>query len=205
MMNAALEASKRDMLTNSSPNSPFNDYEQTDYTEQIEEYNNYPEEYNCPEITIQNFDQSYEDLELNVEEETSRLRPYSVLTQEDIILQQTTLIKKTSELLGVSFSDARVLLKIMKWDSDQLYLDYTDNPEAISKKAGIDPNHSQIVTGKKGKGECLICMEDSNDITTLSCAHGYCKACWKQYLTLEVKEKKETNFMPWFRLWQSYG
>eukprot|EP01129_Flabellula_baltica_P011480 TRINITY_DN503_c0_g1_i1.p1 TRINITY_DN503_c0_g1~~TRINITY_DN503_c0_g1_i1.p1 ORF type:complete len:420 (+),score=78.60 TRINITY_DN503_c0_g1_i1:645-1904(+) len=33
-------------------------------------------------------------------------------------------------------------------------------------------------------------MDESDTITTLSCGHGYCIACWKDYLSLKILEKK---------------
>jgi len=134
------------------------------------------------------------DFDSKASDDSVRLKPYNVLSHDDIVEQQTNLIRKTSELLGVTFSDARVLLKVMKWDSDKLYLEYTDNTDAVCKKAGIDPTKNQTVTGKKGTGECLICMEYSDDITNLSCGHGYCADCWKDYLAIEVKEKNQKFF-----------
>uniref|UniRef100_A0A6B2L3S1 RBR-type E3 ubiquitin transferase n=1 Tax=Arcella intermedia TaxID=1963864 RepID=A0A6B2L3S1_9EUKA len=100
------------------------------------------------------------------------------------------------EFLNINFSDARTLLKHMKWDIDKLFEQFAENLEGICKAAGVDLSSTQTVTGKKGKGECLICFDESDDITTLSCSHGYCKECWKQYLGLQIKELSQKIICP---------
>ena len=54
-------------------------------------------------------------------------------------------------------------------------------------------NYPQKVEKKYGKQICFICDEEymqSNYTTLEKCSHSFCKACWRKYLSVEIKEKK---------------
>jgi len=123
-------------------------------------------------------------------------KPYIVLSKTDITNLQKERIKKTKDFLSVSPGVARILLQFMKWDEEKLFEKFAENREKICKLAGVDPDIEQSVTGTQGQGECQICMEESNKITTLTCGHGFCRGCWKQYLDLQIKENKQNIKCP---------
>eukprot|EP01124_Arcella_intermedia_P024768 TRINITY_DN4251_c0_g2_i1.p1 TRINITY_DN4251_c0_g2~~TRINITY_DN4251_c0_g2_i1.p1 ORF type:complete len:734 (-),score=150.77 TRINITY_DN4251_c0_g2_i1:19-2220(-) len=125
-----------------------------------------------------------------------KLQPYKVWSESDIVAQQTEIISKTAEFLNVSFGSARQLLKYKRWNHEELYLEFSDNPAKVCAASGVSTERGQEVFSKKTSGNCLVCMEDSDEITILSCGHGYCYDCWKQYLGLQIKEQNTKILCP---------
>ena len=39
--------------------------------------------------------------------------------------------------------------------------------------------------------ECGICLEETNDWTSLGCSHKFCKNCIAKHLSVELDEKKK--------------
>jgi ariadne-1 len=77
-----------------------------------------------------------------------------------------------------------------------------DNSEALLKRCGVGLEwlqEQQPVTGTMGEGTCSICFDTTSDVTTLSCQHGFCASCWKNYLSIKIKEKEQIIRCPGYK------
>jgi ariadne-1 len=129
-------------------------------------------------------------------------KPYQILSRDDIVTEQTAAINKVCDFLCLPFSSGRILLQMFHWDVEQLLERWAEDSKALCKKAGISPPEEGAQRDsnlKKSAGECTICSEDVKDLLILSCGHGFCSSCWKDYLKVAITEKKEQISCPAFK------
>jgi ariadne-1 len=180
--------------------------EQMDYDDDSDIYGR-----SIPGSVRQSTDSIYNDQEeadgFQFEEEDTKKkdRSYEVLTVDDIVLKQTTSISKVCDFLNVPFSSARALLHYMSWDNEKLLERWADDAKTLCTKTGVEmPRDEDVKTqrnalAKVAPGECSVCGDDNDKIATLTCGHGLCGDCWKEFLSVHIKEKKKTILCPGFK------
>ena len=96
------------------------------------------------------------------------------------------------------FSTAVTLLNHLKWDKDNLFEKYLDDPDKLFKEAKISKpktNEEKEKTNREKRLKysdemlCEICylIQPRSLMTGLEeCAHMYCKKCWNGYLTNKI-------------------
>lgn len=152
-----------------------------------------------PEISGEDLEEA-EDDEFDVDDEfggfeetekASEGPPFECLSRDGIVARQSQLIDKVSDFLELNSTSSRALLQHFSWEPEKVFTAWTEDSAKICKKVGIDlaTASGQTVRGKKSQGECLVCYEET-ELYKLSCSHGYCKDCWKGYLSVLIKEHR---------------
>lgn len=101
--------------------------------------------------------------------------------------------KEVSELLGITESQAVLLLKVTCWDVERLLEEYLHHAERLCEKAGLPPpaeNNRECVSSEVRQNfACDICANEGDlAASSLPCQHLYCDECWQTYLHLKVAQ-----------------
>lgn len=118
---------------------------------------------------------------------------FACLSPKEIAQKQETEITVVADLCNLSRSDAGSLLRFFQWKKEKLLASYFENPSRVIKEAGIQFKHNDKTSTsieKSSLHSCSICGDDYelDTCTALSCSHMFCNQCWKEYLTLKIKE-----------------
>lgn len=112
------------------------------------------------------------------------------LTSSGIMEARANTVQEVCEFLCLEPHDAQVLLQHFKWDKNELLERYSSNPEKVCKDAGLKL-HSTSNKPKVTSITCSICDEDVTEaqgFTALSCDHYFCNNCWKENLSILIKD-----------------
>jgi len=113
------------------------------------------------------------------------------LNAEDLINQQQEQVIHVHEVLGVPLGISGSLLRAYQWNKEQLFLDFFENKDRVCKKAKVSLDDYVYHTGDPNdEMTCAVCYDDfsGDQMLALSCKHFLCKACWKDYLEVAVKD-----------------
>jgi ariadne-1 len=112
---------------------------------------------------------------------------------EEIAAQQKDLIAQASEILSLRPPLMRILLRRHKWDLENLMSAFGDKGEDwLYDDAGLARPGSKTQQKRAGAtGSCLICFSDVPEaqMCALDCGHEFCLDCWREYLTVKIKEE----------------
>ena len=116
--------------------------------------------------------------------------PWSISEYVDQKLLQPVRMLKSSQLPNCSFDDLLVMLQYKRWQSDELILDFIDNPALLYEKAGLpypDPPNNTFKTVTQY--DCSICCESYPRVVvySLSCNSDFCINCYYNYVTNQVR------------------
>ena len=125
---------------------------------------------------------------------------FIVLSRRDILERQKQAVERIASILpNLPLTAVRVLLAAHEWQAEKMLEAYSEDSHAVLSRVGLpDPEETVRIeaNSKETTGECGICGEISDDLTALMCGHSFCGDCWKAYLTIEVREKKQTITCP---------
>lgn len=119
-----------------------------------------------------------------------KVRECECLTPDMILERQQSAISVVRGILEhLPISSVRVLLQSFQWDANKMLARFTEDPDGVLEEAGLPATALEPGTRALGVNECPICFDDE-DLVALHCGHAFCKDCWRQYLTIQVKERK---------------
>eukprot|EP00741_Cyanophora_paradoxa_P011402 tig00020556_g11013.t1 len=128
-----------------------------------------------------------------VEEPTLSRPKEKALTEDDIIRTQQNEIEKVAEVLSVTKSVAGALLRHFRWDQERVLSKcFEDGAEKVVADLGLTVEEGEdVVAGPSGVVDgdpiCGVCFDSEVSIRN-PCGHGFCDACWKQFLTIKIDE-----------------
>ncbi|EFC43615.1 predicted protein [Naegleria gruberi] len=123
---------------------------------------------------------------------------YVILTQEEIVQEQEKEIARIVEIVGVTDTSAKVLLRKCGCKFLQvLNIFFENGKEGLLKAAGLSENDLRDADSLKVSGcetfECPLCYDDvpADQCTKLpACSHAFCNNCWKAHIESKIKEGK---------------
>ncbi|KAK9747733.1 hypothetical protein RND81_02G012300 [Saponaria officinalis] len=123
--------------------------------------------------------------------QSSLQKTYRVLLEADVKQLRDNGVEHIHSALSQSKDDALKLLYHYKWNESLLLDEWFDDEERVRKKVGLLSNPTefrfteQLIT-------CGICFEsfplNRHHFYPTVCGHSYCIACWKDYLTVSIKD-----------------
>jgi len=167
---------------------PENAQQEDDNVASDNEDDKYPEDEN---------EEEEDDFEVAFEFEGRKYEnEFSCLSPEEIISAQEAEIKSIADLFNITRHVAGLLLRHYSWKKERLIARMCENPELVLKEAGVtsDGNADAITISKAvistGEDGCSICGDDTpaERCTALTCGHRFCNDCWRNYMTLKIKE-----------------
>ena len=152
----------------------------------------------------------WEEMEMYDEEEFSptlvRQTSYNILGTDEIQDKINTIVRNYSEVLGVSYDEALIMLFHYRWKAHKLQDDWLENEYKTRVDSGISiPSPGFDFTNSRGiklgsislikgtSGCCQICLEPNINRDSLQCGHAFCTICWEAYLTNLVYENMCIN------------
>eukprot|EP01094_Clydonella_sp_ATCC50884_P011617 TRINITY_DN2140_c0_g1_i4.p1 TRINITY_DN2140_c0_g1~~TRINITY_DN2140_c0_g1_i4.p1 ORF type:complete len:315 (-),score=82.62 TRINITY_DN2140_c0_g1_i4:588-1448(-) len=131
---------------------------------------------------------------------SSRGNEYTPLTPDDIWEKQQEALKTVGGILTfMPAYCARALLTYYHWDAMSMLAAYSEDANEVCKKAGVPPPENIAPADFDPDDRmCGVCFDDydEDEFTRIQCGHGLCNDCWKEYLAMQVKERKEVILCP---------
>ncbi|PSR80304.1 hypothetical protein PHLCEN_2v6776 [Hermanssonia centrifuga] len=128
------------------------------------------------------------------------------LSLEDLQNLLTSDIRRVASITGLEHPIASILLQHFRWNEDRLLEKYMDSRATVLREAG-EPQNNQPPSNaappnKRARLDtptefvCAICFDtlSADEIFKLRCAHGFCAACWTQYVTTKVRDEGQCFF-----------
>lgn len=107
----------------------------------------------------------------------------------EVYLQMQEFMYQIVELLFVSNTTARLLLKHYDWDKDKLIIDFIEGREKCFKDANVLDNLNLTTNnGKPDENVCEICYTEGDLISLIECHHAFCRDCWAGHLCTQIKD-----------------
>lgn len=124
----------------------------------------------------------------------TRQLSFDILSGEDLILRQETMIQKAMEQFYVSREDAAILARSYNWKMQELVNDWLNGPEKVRKEKGIAISSEKIVLDDNF--DCSVCGETrkSAKVSYLNCNHVFCDVCWANWLNSEADKGPSAIF-----------
>ncbi|KAL0489974.1 ariadne [Acrasis kona] len=120
---------------------------------------------------------------------------YMVWDYKDIIKKQQVEVERVAEVLGISNSSARVLLRKFEWKSENIMNTFFEKELAgVLKQANITIDDIKMNQDENENAdddyECPLCLDDKkiSQTTRLPCGHRFCNDCWRYHIELKIKE-----------------
>jgi ariadne-1 len=119
---------------------------------------------------------------------------YTVLTLSQVVKRQQQEVEKISEVLGVSNSSARVLLRKFEWKVERIMDTFFDKELAgVLRQAGItlaDITFSIQDNEQEDEFDCPLCYDTVAiaETSILGCSHRFCNNCWEQHVEMKILE-----------------
>lgn len=121
----------------------------------------------------------------------TRSHSFEVLKQDAIVKESKSLVDSVVSVCGIRAAAATAMLRHFKWNKDKLIEAFMDNQTKACNESGLSTLElEKPIPNPVAKHSCLICLEDlpAAETFALSCGHRYCKTCWKDYLTIKIKD-----------------
>lgn len=121
---------------------------------------------------------------------------YQVFDIKEIVTKQQQEVEKISDILGISHSSARVLLRKFEWKPEVIMNTFFEKElVGVLKQANITAEEitmsgEAVEEDPDEEVECPLCMDDKpqNETTKLLCGHRFCNECWRYHIELKIKE-----------------
>lgn len=145
------------------------------------------------------FDEAWNDRSSGEDERKPHEVEYQSVKPSDIRKTQSAQVEQVSSVLDLAPETSAILLHFMRWNRDNLMELYTDQPEKMAQKVGLDSDfpfspdttHSSDSprTEVLEDFECRICFEGAGVETfAMRCGHRFCVDCYRYYLSSKIQE-----------------
>ncbi len=137
----------------------------------------------------------------------TRKKPYRVLSQDAVVKIQDELLGQIDDVLGVSMSEAGILLRHYRYKINKLLSAWTeskDGPAKVREAAGIKSLAAQHLDSKAKAAfeaqqkpiDCPLCLDTVpyNESLALACGHRHCNNCWMGWLAAEMDKGPQAIF-----------
>jgi len=127
-----------------------------------------------------------------------------VLDPAELVPMMRKQIEEVGAVIELPSVSVAALLRKHGWSKERLFEKYYQDPESITKEAGVDlweddPSSLDQVTGASmvklpkvtGKEVCCpVCYDDlpAEETIAAPCGHFYCKDCYSDYLSIKIKD-----------------
>lgn len=119
-----------------------------------------------------------------------RKKPYSILTEEDIKLNQKNAIDTICSFLSVSKAVARILLHRFRWNVNDLYDKWFADEVNVRNSVGLINCSDELISSDSVDLVCGICFDsyirDERVNSFVLCGHSYCNTCWGLYVSTAI-------------------
>lgn len=112
------------------------------------------------------------------------------LLASDLKTYRQNIIISVKDILYISEEEIECLLKIYKWNKDKLINDWMTNMNKVRKECGVTERETKELKRKR-KIKCSTAFCGSynlSDVFALTCKHFFCQNCWKQMLSVSIKD-----------------
>ncbi len=134
-------------------------------------------------------------------------KPYKVVSQSELSKTQDELLNQIDDVLGVSMSEAGILLRHYRYKINKLLTAWTeskDGPAKVRELAGIksvaaqelDAQAKAAFDAKQKPVDCPLCLDTVpySESLALACGHRHCNSCWTGWLTAEMDKGPQAIF-----------
>ena len=111
----------------------------------------------------------------------------------DRLLDKTQMV---ADVLGVTLSEAEVLVSSRDWNLELLIEDYGRDPGKTRNDVGLPVTAVGTAVGCSGHdvagdtSSCVVCMSEvpTCDLFAPRCGHAFCKPCWRCHITCSIAD-----------------
>jgi ariadne-1 len=125
---------------------------------------------------------------------------YTIISIENLENIQKEALAQVQAILGCTTTTARALLTFFNWDAESVLSTIAERGETeVYKRSGVIPRVEEALLTQQST--CQVCFADmaapmesdraaspSSTSIPMSCGHTFCADCWKQHISIGVKE-----------------
>ncbi|WOL01279.1 putative E3 ubiquitin-protein ligase ARI8 isoform X1 [Canna indica] len=113
---------------------------------------------------------------------------YTILSEMDIRQHQVEDINRVSTVLSIPRYAACILLRNYNWSISRVHDEWFADEEHVRKAVGLLEEPVEMQNARELT--CGICFENypRNMMTSASCAHPFCGACWRGYISTSIND-----------------
>lgn len=114
---------------------------------------------------------------------------YECLNEEDVERLLNESVETLSNNLQITPSLAKVLLHSHSWAIQDITRKYLDNASQLLVLSRVKPPHTPFVNASRCI-TCSVCVvpQITEQFSSLSCGHLFCKECWKMHFDVQVAQ-----------------
>jgi len=131
----------------------------------------------------------------------SKTTLYTIISKENLENNQNEALAQVQAILGCTTTTARALLTFFNWDAENVLSTIAERGETeVYKRSGVIPRVEEAAAPESLTQQCQVCFADmaapmESDgaaapptSVPMSCGHTFCADCWKQHISIGVKE-----------------